>query len=171
MLGAARVQILTAYVVEYGAVGLIAGLAGVALGAAAAWPVGVQVFEAKWSVDWTGVTALISQGGPSDRRWRTDRGVAGAFPPPRAGAAQRPSNLAAPCGGAHAGRYLRLRLTSRRDTWIYCSMSDFNPRSSPRRGMPAIADMSVDAGLRAFMLGVYNKVALGLVLSAALAYV
>ena len=31
--------------------------------------------------------------------------------------------------------------------------------------------MAVDAGLRAFMLGVYNKVALGLVLSAALAWV
>lgn len=34
----------------------------------------------------------------------------------------------------------------------------------------APADMSVDAGLRSFMLGVYNKVALGLVLSAGLAY-
>lgn len=48
-------------------------------------------------------------------------------------------------------------------------MSDFN------RGVwgqaPAQADMSVDAGLRAFMLGVYNKLALGLVVSAALAYV
>ena len=47
-------------------------------------------------------------------------------------------------------------------------MSDFN------RGMPrtaaAPADMAVDAGLRAFMLGVYNKVALGLVLSAAMAF-
>ena len=32
------------------------------------------------------------------------------------------------------------------------------------------ADMAVDAGLRAFMVGVYNKVALGLVLSAVLAY-
>lgn len=32
-------------------------------------------------------------------------------------------------------------------------------------------DMSVDAGLRAFMLGVYNKLGLGLVLSGALAYV
>lgn len=31
-------------------------------------------------------------------------------------------------------------------------------------------DMSVDAGLRSFMLGVYNKMGLGLVLSAALAY-
>jgi FtsH-binding integral membrane protein len=31
--------------------------------------------------------------------------------------------------------------------------------------------MAVDAGLRAFMLGVYNKLALGLILSAALAYV
>jgi FtsH-binding integral membrane protein len=31
--------------------------------------------------------------------------------------------------------------------------------------------MAVDAGLRAFMLGVYNKLALGLIVSAALAYV
>jgi len=48
-------------------------------------------------------------------------------------------------------------------------MSDFN------RGFSSIpagrADMAVDAGLRSFMLGVYNKVALGLLLSAALAYV
>jgi uncharacterized protein len=33
------------------------------------------------------------------------------------------------------------------------------------------ADMAVDAGLRSFMIGVYNKVGLGLVLSAALAWV
>jgi len=40
------------------------------------------------------------------------------------------------------------------------------------RAIPAgHADMAVDAGLRAFMLGVYNKVALGLVLSGLLAYV
>jgi FtsH-binding integral membrane protein len=38
------------------------------------------------------------------------------------------------------------------------------------RSIPAAADMSVDAGLRSFMLGVYNKLALGLVLSAVLAY-
>ena len=44
-------------------------------------------------------------------------------------------------------------------------MSDYNARS-----IPATADMSVDAGLRAFMLGVYNKMALGLLLSAGLAY-
>jgi FtsH-binding integral membrane protein len=47
-------------------------------------------------------------------------------------------------------------------------MSDFN------RGYTSIpagrADMAVDAGLRSFMLGVYNKVALGLILSAALAW-
>jgi FtsH-binding integral membrane protein len=48
-------------------------------------------------------------------------------------------------------------------------MSDFN--RGVMRPAPAVADMSVDAGLRAFMLGVYNKVALGLVVSAALAYV
>ena len=48
-------------------------------------------------------------------------------------------------------------------------MSDFNRGYA--RSIPADrADMSVDAGLRSFMLGVYNKVALGLVLSAALAY-
>jgi FtsH-binding integral membrane protein len=48
-------------------------------------------------------------------------------------------------------------------------MSDFN-RGYPRNVMAAPADMAVDAGLRAFMLGVYNKVALGLVLSAVLAF-
>ncbi len=46
-------------------------------------------------------------------------------------------------------------------------MSDFRNSHS----IPATADMSVDAGLRSFMLGVYNKVALGLLVSAALAYV
>jgi len=58
VLGAARGQILLAYVIEYGAVGLIAGLAGVGLGAAAAWPVVVKVFQAQWSVDWSGVATL-----------------------------------------------------------------------------------------------------------------
>ncbi|MGA0605792.1 Bax inhibitor-1/YccA family protein [Phenylobacterium sp. VNQ135] len=49
-------------------------------------------------------------------------------------------------------------------------MSDFNRGYA--RSVPADrADMSVDAGLRSFMLGVYNKMALGLVLSAALAWV
>jgi FtsH-binding integral membrane protein len=49
-------------------------------------------------------------------------------------------------------------------------MSDFN-RDYPRPVTAGAADMAVDAGLRAFMLGVYNKVGLGLLLSAALAYV
>ncbi len=49
-------------------------------------------------------------------------------------------------------------------------MSDLNRGFA--RTIPADrADMSVDVGLRSFMLGVYNKVALGLLLSAALAYV
>jgi len=59
VLGASRAQILAAYGVEYGSVGLIAGVAGVALGYAAAWPVVVKVFQATWSVDWAGVAALI----------------------------------------------------------------------------------------------------------------
>ena len=46
-------------------------------------------------------------------------------------------------------------------------MSDFDRRFARPS---AVVDMSVDAGLRAFMLGVYNKLALGLVLSGALAY-
>ena len=47
-------------------------------------------------------------------------------------------------------------------------MSDFrNGYSTPA---PAKADMAVDAGLRSFMLGVYNKLALGLVVAGALAY-
>ena len=46
-------------------------------------------------------------------------------------------------------------------------MSDFRNGYSA----PVTADMSVDAGLRSFMLGVYNKVALGLLVSAVLAYI
>ncbi|HWF02003.1 MAG TPA: Bax inhibitor-1/YccA family protein [Caulobacteraceae bacterium] len=49
-------------------------------------------------------------------------------------------------------------------------MSDFNRGLTPPNAAAA-PDMAVDAGLRAFMLGVYNKVALGLVLSAVLSYV
>ena len=48
-------------------------------------------------------------------------------------------------------------------------MSDFNG-GTPRFGVAARPDMAVDAGLRAFMLGVYNKVAIGLLLSAGLAW-
>ena len=59
VLGASSGQILLAYGVEYGAVGLIAGVAGVALGYAAAWPVVIQVFKATWSVDWAGVASLV----------------------------------------------------------------------------------------------------------------
>jgi FtsH-binding integral membrane protein len=51
----------------------------------------------------------------------------------------------------------------------FISMSDFD-RGLARPGMVAAPDMAVDSGLRAFMLGVYNKVALGLVVSAVLAY-
>jgi uncharacterized protein len=47
-------------------------------------------------------------------------------------------------------------------------MSDFNRGFV--RPAPAQADMAMDAGLRSFMLGVYNKVALGLALSGVLAW-
>jgi putative ABC transport system permease protein len=59
VLGAARGQVLAAYAIEYGAVGLIAGTAGAGLGVAAAWPIVALVFDAHWSVDWAGVAALV----------------------------------------------------------------------------------------------------------------
>jgi putative ABC transport system permease protein len=59
VLGASAGQVLGAYAIEYGAVGLIAGVCGVTLGYIAAWPVVVRVFGAAWSVDWQGVAALI----------------------------------------------------------------------------------------------------------------
>ena len=52
---------------------------------------------------------------------------------------------------------------------IELAMSDFN--NGYARPLPQSADMSVDTGLRSFMLGVYNKLALGLVVSGALAWV
>jgi putative ABC transport system permease protein len=60
VLGGPRRQILTAYLVEYGLVGAIAGTAGVALGTAAAWPVVTLVFDAAWRVDWGGLIILMS---------------------------------------------------------------------------------------------------------------
>jgi FtsH-binding integral membrane protein len=48
-------------------------------------------------------------------------------------------------------------------------MSDFNRGLSG--STPVVTDMGVDAGLRAFMLGVYNKLGLGLVLTGGLAWV
>lgn len=50
------------------------------------------------------------------------------------------------------------------------AMSDFN-NGFGRPAPAGAADMSVDSGLRSFMLGVYNKVAIGLLISAALAWV
>jgi putative ABC transport system permease protein len=59
VLGGARWQVLGAYIAEYGAVGALAGIAGVALGAAAAWPLVKFVFEAPWSIDWGGALLLV----------------------------------------------------------------------------------------------------------------
>jgi uncharacterized protein len=48
-------------------------------------------------------------------------------------------------------------------------MSDYNPNA---RAIPAgRADMAIDAGLRGFMLSIYNKMGLGLLLSGVLAWV
>lgn len=48
-------------------------------------------------------------------------------------------------------------------------MNDFTRQQTG--AIPGRADMAVDAGLRSFMLGVYNKMALGLALSGVLAYI
>ncbi len=60
VLGSTRRQILLAYGVEYGAVGVIAGLAGVLLGGAAAYPVITLVFHTRWSIDWNGIVAVLA---------------------------------------------------------------------------------------------------------------
>ncbi|WP_309090631.1 FtsX-like permease family protein [Phenylobacterium sp.] len=59
VLGATRGQVLLAYVVEFGLVGLAAGATGVALGAAASWPIIALVFETAWRFDWLAVAALV----------------------------------------------------------------------------------------------------------------
>ena len=60
VLGAARGQVLAAYAVEYLLVGLIAGATGTALGAGAAWPIVVEVFAFRWTVDWPALIAVLS---------------------------------------------------------------------------------------------------------------
>ena len=59
VLGASRAQISAAYLLEYGLVGLIAGLAGVAIGLASAGPVVIAVFHVVWSPDVVGLAALL----------------------------------------------------------------------------------------------------------------
>jgi putative ABC transport system permease protein len=49
-----------AYLIEYSLVGAIAGAAGVALGAAGAWPIVTQIFQAQWSLDWGGIILLLA---------------------------------------------------------------------------------------------------------------
>ncbi|HTI67282.1 MAG TPA: FtsX-like permease family protein [Caulobacteraceae bacterium] len=58
VLGATRGQALTASVVEYGAVGVIAAATGVLLGTLAAWPVVVLAFHFAWRFDWAVLTVL-----------------------------------------------------------------------------------------------------------------
>ncbi len=60
VLGSTRAQILAAYCVEYGAVGAIAGVAGVLLGAAAAWPVITLIFKTHWAIDWSGIVVVLA---------------------------------------------------------------------------------------------------------------
>lgn len=60
VLGGSHRQILSAYLIEYSLVGAVAGLAGVALGAAGAWPIVTQVFKAQWSLDWGGIILLLA---------------------------------------------------------------------------------------------------------------
>jgi len=50
-------------------------------------------------------------------------------------------------------------------------MSDFGNFGRTTTQTAPAGDMALDAGLRSFMLGVYNKLALGLVVAGALAYV
>jgi putative ABC transport system permease protein len=60
VLGASRLAVLSAYAVEYGAVGLIAGAAGLLLGLAAAYPVVALVFHAPVAFDALGLGAVLA---------------------------------------------------------------------------------------------------------------
>lgn len=60
VLGGSHRQILSAYLIEYSLVGAVAGLAGVTLGAAGAWPIVTLVFKASWSLDWGGIILLLA---------------------------------------------------------------------------------------------------------------
>ncbi len=59
VLGSSRAFIITTYCVEYGAIGLIAGITGVALGIAAAAPVIIFGLHATFSADWTAIAAAL----------------------------------------------------------------------------------------------------------------
>ncbi len=60
VLGASRRQILSAYALEYGLVGLIAGTAGMLVGDACAWPVVTAVFHTPWSPDVIAMALLLA---------------------------------------------------------------------------------------------------------------
>jgi putative ABC transport system permease protein len=59
VLGGARGFILTAYAAEYGAVGLFAGVTGVAIGLASAYPVVLFVFKTVWAPDWMAIAGML----------------------------------------------------------------------------------------------------------------
>ncbi|CAN5253430.1 FtsX-like permease family protein [soil metagenome] len=59
VLGGSHRQILSAYLIEYSLIGAIAGVVGITLGAAGAWPIVTQVFKAHWSLDWGGIVLLL----------------------------------------------------------------------------------------------------------------
>uniref|UniRef100_UPI0015757B1B ABC transporter permease n=1 Tax=Caulobacter sp. S45 TaxID=1641861 RepID=UPI0015757B1B len=60
VLGASRGDILSAYGLEYGLVGLIAGTAGMLVGSACAWPVVAEVFHTPWRPDPVALGLLLA---------------------------------------------------------------------------------------------------------------
>ncbi len=60
VLGASRGDVLLAYGVEYGLVGLIAGSAGMLVGSACAWPVVTEVFHTPWKPSLAGLGLLLA---------------------------------------------------------------------------------------------------------------
>src|SRR5450830_1690259 len=89
---------------------------------------------------------------------------------PKVAAGTQASKSGFPCSGGLGSRYSKpvTGEASPANRRKFVAMSDFN--NGYARPLPQTADMSVDAGLRSFMLGVYNKLALGLVVAGALAY-
>lgn len=62
LLGASRRQILLAQAIEYALLAMVVSVLALGIGTAAGWYVVTQIFELKWSPDWTNVFATLGIG-------------------------------------------------------------------------------------------------------------
>jgi putative ABC transport system permease protein len=62
VLGATRAQVMTAYLIEYALLGLVAGLVAVGLGLLGGWYVVIHVLELEWVLSWPPLLATVAGG-------------------------------------------------------------------------------------------------------------